>query len=86
MRIKLRIVFSGFLLLFLFAVSIKYAYSEIEKVKYSEIRTAYINGYCDALHLDVETIKPLQSDNDLLKQVVLDAANKYIALVGDMNK
>lgn len=86
MRIKLRIIFSGFLLLFLFAVSIKYAYSEIDRAKYNEIRVAYMNGYYEALQLDVETILPLKSDDTLLKRTVLNAADKYITLVEGMNK
>lgn len=52
--------YACFLLLFLFAVSIKYAYSETERVKYNGIRMAYVNDYYEALHLNLETIKPLR--------------------------
>ena len=86
MRIKLRLLSAGLLLLVLFAVCVNYAYSEIKKSKYNEIRVAYINGCYEALHLKIEVTKQLQTNEILLKQFVLDASDRYIAVVENLNK
>jgi hypothetical protein len=86
MRIKLRLLSAGLLLLIFFTVCVKYAYSEIKKSTYNEIRVSYINGYYEALHLKIEIIKQLQANENLLKQAVLNAADRYIAEVEGMNK
>ena len=47
---------------------------------------AYLNGYVDALQLDIETIKKLQKDKDRLRQEAERATLKYITLVEKMNE
>lgn len=45
-----------------------------------------MNGYYEALRLNIETIKALQENEDLMKQAVKNAGEKYIEMIEDMNK
>ncbi len=87
MQMKRRSVYVGLLLLILFAFCINYAYSAMKKsTNYHDIRIAYINGYYEALHLNIDVIKQLQADEEKLKQAVLDAADRYIREVEKLNE
>ncbi len=46
---------------------------------------AYMNGYYQALQLDIEEIKKLQDDKDILKRKVKAAGGKYTNLIDIMN-
>ncbi len=46
---------------------------------------AYMNGYYQALQLDIEEIKKLQNDKDILKRKVKTAGGKYTNLIDIMN-
>ncbi|MFV1976395.1 MAG: hypothetical protein ACC651_11655, partial [Candidatus Scalindua sp.] len=44
-----------------------------------------MNGYFQALQLDIEEIKRLQNDKNILKKEVKDAWGKYANLIDIMN-
>jgi len=50
-----------------------------------ELVIAYMNGYYQALQLDIEEIKRLQNDEDILKRKVKAAGGKYTNLIDIMN-
>jgi hypothetical protein len=54
-------------------------------MKRRELMIAYMNGYYQALQLDVEEIKKLQNDKDILKRKVKAAGGKYTNLIDIMN-
>ncbi|MCF6147767.1 MAG: hypothetical protein E3K37_03820 [Candidatus Kuenenia sp.] len=85
MRFKIRMISITLLFFIFFVFCINYVYSGL-KLKFQEIKIAYMNGYYEALHLNIETIKALQENEDLLKQVVNNAGEKYLKMVEDLNK
>ncbi len=54
--------------------------------KHRELEIAYMNGYVNALNLDIEEVKRLKKDLGILKQEVVAAAEAYMIVVEDMNK
>ncbi|MBM4053424.1 MAG: hypothetical protein FJ264_01880 [Planctomycetes bacterium] len=85
MRFKIRLVSITLLFLLLFVFCINHVYPGL-KLKFQEIKIAYMNGYYEALRLNIETIKALQENEDLMKQAVKNAGEKYIEMIEDMNK
>jgi hypothetical protein len=73
-------------LFLLLASAVTYVYPEIKARDSEIIRTAYMNGYVAALKLDVDAIQSLKSDEALLKKTVESVADKYLSIVGGMNK
>lgn len=64
---------------------INYTYSQLSPMKRRELMIAYMNGYYQALQLDIEEIKKLQNDKDILKKEVKAAGGKYTNLIDIMN-
>jgi hypothetical protein len=54
-------------------------------MKRRELMIAYMNGYYQALQLDIEEIKRLQNDKNILKKKVKAAGGKYTNLIDIMN-
>jgi hypothetical protein len=50
------------------------------------IIVAYMNGFVDALDLNIDKIKGLKSNQDRLKKTVKEATARYIETVEKMNK
>jgi hypothetical protein len=53
---------------------------------HNAIFMAYLNGYVDALELDLKTIKMVKEDRDLLRKIAEQATSEYISIVEQMNK
>lgn len=51
----------------------------------NEIVITYMNGYVEALQLDLIKIKKLKNDSTLLRKNVAKATEKYISTVEKMN-
>ena len=51
----------------------------------NEILIAYMNGYVEALQLDIIKIRQLKRDSTLLRKTVTEATEKYISTVEKMN-
>lgn len=85
MRSKKRLIFIAFMVIIIFSMCINYTYSQLSPMKSRELMIAYMNGYYQALQLDIEEIKRLQNDNDILKRKVKDAGGKYTNLIDIMN-
>lgn len=86
MWIKSRGLVIGIIIFIIFSFYADYANSGRRIVKYKEIKIAYMNGYYDALHLNVKKIKEIQEDEKLLVLSVRGAAEKYISIVERMNQ
>jgi len=69
----------------IFFLSINYTYSQLSPMKRKELVIAYMNGYYRALQLDIEEIKGLQNDKNILKKKVKAAGVKYATLIDIMN-
>lgn len=52
---------------------------------HNAIVQAYLNGYVDALELDLKTIKMVKEDRDLLREKAEQATSEYISIVVQMN-
>lgn len=50
------------------------------------IQIAYMNGYVAALQEDAERIRKLKEDSTLMREVVEQKAEEYLARVYEMNK
>jgi len=69
----------------IFSLCINYTYSQLSPMKRRELVIAYMNGYFQALQLDIEEIKRLQKDKNILKIEVKAAGGKYANLIDIMN-
>lgn len=85
MHLKKRLILIVFMAMIIFSLCINYTYSQLSPMKRRELMIAYMNGYYQALQLDVEEIKKLQSDKDILKRKVKAAGGKYTNLIDIMN-
>ncbi len=85
MRSKKRFILIVFMAIITFSLCINYAYSQLSPMKRKELMIAYMNGYYQALQLDIEEIKKLQNDEDILKRKVKAAGGKYTNLIDIMN-
>ena len=85
MRSKKRLILIVFMVIIIFSLCINYAYSQLSPMKRRELMIAYMNGYYQALQLNVEEIKELQDDKDVLKEKVKAAGGKYSTLIDIMN-
>lgn len=74
------------LLLFFFGNTTSTYSVPLKRKTYNTIRVSYMNGYIDALKLDIDEIKKLKQDKDLLRQEVKKAAARYLDLVENMNR
>ena len=50
------------------------------------IQIAYMNGYVAALQEDAERIRKLKEDSNLMREVVEQKAEEYLARVYEMNR
>lgn len=66
--------------------SLTTAYSLLSRKDYSVIRIAFMNGYLEALKLDVEQIKKMENDKVLLSKTVKAAAENYLTRVEGLNQ
>ena len=85
MHLKKRLILIVFMAMIFFSLCINYTYSQLSPMKRRELMIAYMNGYYQALQLDVEEIKKLQNDKDILKRKVKAAGGKYTNLIDIMN-
>ncbi len=85
MRSKKRLILIAFMVIIIFSLCINYTFSQLSPTKRRELVTAYMNGYYQALQLDIEEIKKLQNDEDILKRKVKAAGGKYTNLIDIMN-
>lgn len=74
--VLLSIVFAG----------VSFTYSAINENIYSTIRVAYMNGFVDALNLDMDKITRIKGDKALLMEEVARVAAIYEERVRQMNK
>lgn len=85
MHLRKRLILIVFMAIIFFSLCINYTYSQLSPMKRRELMIAYMNGYYQALQLDIEEIKKLQSDSDILKKKVKAAGGKYTNLIDIMN-
>ena len=85
MRLKKRLIPIVFMIIILFFMCINYTYSQLSPMKRKELMIAYMNGYYQALQLDVEEINELKNDKKILKKKVMDAGEKYATIIDIMN-
>ncbi|MBW1741583.1 MAG: hypothetical protein JRJ42_10705 [Deltaproteobacteria bacterium] len=87
---KKRLLTVAALLFIFFFAGINFTYSGLLKTRtWNMIRIAYMNGYTEALELDIEEIKELKKlkRNDIpFRQKVEEAADRYMRIVEDMNR
>jgi len=84
-RSKKRLILIAFMVIIIFSLCINYTYSQLSPMKRRELVIAYMNGYFQALQLDIEEIKRLQNDKNILKKEVKVAGGKYANLIDIMN-
>ena len=85
MHLKKRLILIVFMAMIFFSLFINYTYSQLSPMKRRELMIAYMNGYYQALQLDIEEIKELQNDKNILKKEVKAAGGKYANLIDIMN-
>ena len=85
MHLRKRLILIAFMAIILFSLCINYTYSQLSPMRSRELMIAYMNGYYQALQLDIEEIKKLQNDKDILKRKVKAAGGKYTNLIDIMN-
>ncbi len=85
MHLRKRLILIAFMVIIIFSLCINYTYSQLSPMKRRELMIAYMNGYYQALQLDIEEIKKLQNDKDILKRKVKAAGGKYTNLIDIMN-
>ena len=85
MRSKKQLILIAFMVIIIFSLCINYTYSQLSPTKRRELVTAYMNGYYQALQLDIEEIKKLQNDKNILKKKVIAAGVQYANLIDIMN-
>lgn len=66
--------------------SLTTAYSVLSRKDYSIIRIAFMNGYIEALNLNIEEKKKLANDKILLAKKVKSATENYLAKVEGLNR
>jgi len=74
------------LLLVIILLGANFASSAIDRKTLSTIEIAYMNGYVEALKLDLEIIKLVKSEKALLQESAAIAAGRYLDTVEAMNK
>jgi len=84
-RSKKRLILIAFMVIIILSLCVNYTYSQLSPMKRRELVIAYMNGYFQALQLDIEEIKRLQKDKNILKKEVKDAGGKYANLIDIMN-
>ncbi len=60
--------------------------AELSTAQFDIIRIAYMNGYANAVHSDLETIKSLKEDPAKLKKYAQVAVKDYMEKVNALNK
>ena len=85
MRSKKRLIVIAFMVIVILSLCINYTYSQLSPMKRKDLVIAYMNGYYRALQLDIEEIKELQNDNNILKRIVKAAGKEYANLIDIMN-
>ncbi len=86
MRFKTRLISVVFTMIALYSVLIDCAYSELSPIKQRELEKAYMNGFVNALKLDIEDLERLKKDLNILKEEVIVSAQTYMVIVEEMNK
>lgn len=85
MRLKKRVIHILLMVIMFFSLWINYTYSQLSPMKRRELMIAFMNGYYEAAQVDIEELKLLQSNNDILKKRVMDEGEKYATLIDIMN-
>lgn len=85
MRSKIQLITIAFIVNFILLFYTNYAYPQLSAQKSNELRIAFMNGYYEALQLDIEEIERLKKDKAILKKTIIDAAEKYIDKINTMN-
>jgi len=60
--------------------------AELDEVIRNAIMVAYMNGYADALRLNMDEINKLKTNQKFFRQTIEKAAAEYIITVENMNK
>jgi hypothetical protein len=60
--------------------------TELDPTIRNAIVTAYMNGYADALKLNMKNIQKLKTNKKNFREKIMQAASRYIQLVENMNK
>jgi len=84
-RSKTQLTLIVLMVIIILSLCIKYTYSELSPLKRRELVTAYMNGYYQALQLDIEEIKKLQSNKGGLTHKVKTVGVKYADLIEIIN-
>ena len=82
---KKRVAFISVFFLVIILLGAKLTYSALNERIFSTIKIAYMNGYVEALQLDVDYITMMKKDEGLLKKTVFEAAESYVVSVRRMN-
>ena len=85
MHLKKRLISIAFIIIILFFLCINYTYSQLSPTKRRELKIAFMNGYYQALELEVEEINIIKNDKDTLKKKVMNAGEKYATMIDIMN-
>ena len=89
MRFKLpyrRMVMLAAVFMTISLLLVNYTFSALTSRKSNELRIAYANGYYAGLQLDINEIEELKNDEKLLKQKVMESADKYLKILSEMNR
>ncbi len=85
MRSRKRLILIAIMVIIILSLCINYTYSQLSPMKRKDLVIAYMNGYYRALQLNIEEIKELKNDNNILKRNVKAAGKEYANLIDIMN-
>ena len=71
----------GYLVIFPSSLS-----AELSTAQFEIIKIAYMNGYANAIQTDIDTIKVLKQDREILRKFSQVAVNKYMEKVTLLNR
>lgn len=80
-----KLIVIGVLILILIG-GVNTAYSVLRNREHHMLRIAFMNGYVEALNLNVEQIEKLRKNRTLLIETVNSAADRYLAKVNNLNR
>jgi hypothetical protein len=80
-----RLIIIGVLILILIG-GVNTAYSVLRNRDHHMLRIAFMNGYVEALNLNIEEIEKLRKNSTLLFETVNSAADRYLGKVNNLNQ
>lgn len=79
-------VIGTLVLLVVFTAGAGISYSALKSGFGKVIKIAYMNGYVDAVRLDLERIKELKGNADVLRDIVQASSEEYLKKVSKLNQ